>query len=123
VLDFALTFLNGELAARSGRTDEAVALLERAAGMQDSIQYDEPPQWNMTARQALGAVLLAAGRAAEAETAYRKDLARHPENGWALRGLTDALRAGGKGTEADAAEVRFRRAWAAADVTLPASRF
>ncbi len=123
VLDFAVVFLNGELAARAGQTEEAVALLGRAAGMQDSLQYDEPPQWNMTARQALGAVLLGAGRAPEAEAVYRADLARFPENGWALRGLADALRAGRKAVEADAVEARFRRAWAAADVALPGSRF
>ncbi|HEU4724376.1 MAG TPA: hypothetical protein VFU59_03665 [Candidatus Eisenbacteria bacterium] len=123
LMKFALTFLDGEIAARAGRTDEAIATLGRAAGMQDSLQYDEPPQWNMTARQSLGAVLLAAGRGAEAEAVYREDLKRFPENGWSLRGLADALRAQGKQADADAVEARFKKTWAAADVTLKTSRF
>ncbi len=123
LMRFALTFLDGELAARAGRVDEAVTLLRRAAGMQDSLQYDEPPPWNMTARQSLGAVLLGADRAAEAEAVYREDLTRFPENGWSLRGLTDALRAQQRLPEAKAAEARFRKTWAAADVGLTSSRF
>ena len=123
VMSFALTFLDGELAARAGRAEEATALLGRASGMQDSLQYDEPPQWNMTARQSLGAVYLGAGRAAEAEAVYREDLRRFPENGWSLRGLADALRAQGRRADADAAEARFQKAWAGADVTLTSSRF
>jgi tetratricopeptide (TPR) repeat protein len=104
LMNFALTFLDGELAARSGRVEEAIALLGRAAGMQDSLQYDEPPTWNMTARQSLGAVLLDAGRAAEAEGVYREDLKRFPENGWSLRGLSLALRARREAAEAEAVE-------------------
>ena len=91
--------------------------------MQDSLHYDEPPAWSMTARQSLGAVLLAAGRAADAEAVYREDLARFPEEGWSLYGLTQALRAQNKAKEAAAAEKRFRLAFAQADVTLQASRY
>jgi len=123
LMTFALTFLDGELAARAGRVEDAVRLLGRAAGMQDSLQYDEPPQWNMTARQSLGAVLLAAGRAVEAEEVYREDLKRLPETGWSLRGLADALRAQEKRAEADAVEARFKKAWSAADVSLTSSRY
>jgi len=48
---------------------------------------------------------------------------RNPGNGWALFGLTQAFSAQGKTFEAAPAEVRFRKAWASADVTLSASRF
>lgn len=47
-------------------------------------------------RHALGAVLLEAGRAREAETVYWEDLKRNPENGWALLGLGQALAAQGR---------------------------
>ena len=74
-------------------------------------------------RQALGAVLLQAGRpAGEAEVVYREDLRRNPDNGWSLFGLAQSLRAQGKTAEA-AARGEFRRAWIRADVTLTASRF
>jgi hypothetical protein len=66
---------------------------------------------------------LKAGRHAEAEKVYREDLGRFPENGWSLFGLTQALRAQGKNTEAAAAEARFRQAWSNTDVTLTSSRF
>ena len=77
----------------------------------------------MTARQSLGAVLMSAGMPAKAEVIYREDLKRFAENGWSLRGLADALRAQGKKADADAAEARFKKAWAGADVTLTSSRF
>jgi tetratricopeptide (TPR) repeat protein len=120
---FAEAHLSGEIAARGGKTDEAVALLTKAAGMQDSLRYDEPPPWPLTARQSLGAVLLAAGRPANAEAVYREDLSRYPEEGWSLYGLTQALRAQKKEKDAAAVERRFRLAWAKSDVTLQASRY
>jgi hypothetical protein len=54
---------------------------------------------------------------------YREDLARYPETGWSLYGLTQALRAEGKTKEAAETEKRFRRAWAKSDTKLVASRF
>jgi tetratricopeptide (TPR) repeat protein len=66
-------------------------------------------------------VLLEAGRPAEAETVYWEDLKRNPENGWALRGLGEALRAQGKQDDARLVDERLRKAWARADVTLVAS--
>ncbi|HKW50550.1 MAG TPA: hypothetical protein VJQ53_02340 [Candidatus Eisenbacteria bacterium] len=123
VFRFAEAHLTGEIAARSGKTDEAISLLQKAVGLQDSLRYDEPPPWSLTARQSLGAVLLAAGRAADAEAVYREDLVRFPEEGWSLYGLTQALRAQDKQKEAAAAEKRFRLAWARSDVTLQASRY
>ncbi len=113
----------GEIAARQGKLDEAIQHFQVAKGIEDGILYFEPPSWYYPIRHSLGAVLLRAGRAAEAEAIYREDLKRFPENGWALFGLMQALRAQGKAAEALAADERFRRAWATADVTLTASRF
>jgi len=123
VMSFALAFLDGELAARAGKTDQAIALLSRAAEMQDSLQYDEPAPWNMTARQSLGAVLMSAGKPAKAEEVYREDLKHFAENGWSLRGLADALRAQGETVKADAVEARFKKTWAGSELTINASRF
>jgi len=123
VFRFAEAHLTAEIAARSGKTDEAIPLLQKAVATQDSLRYDEPPPWSLTARQSLGAVLLAAGRAGDAEAVYREDLARFPEEGWSLYGLTQALRAQDKTKEAAAAEKRFLLAFARSDVTLQASRY
>ena len=67
-------------------------------------------------------MLLEAGRAAEAETVYWEDLRRNRENGWALFGLLQALRAQGKTADAALTEARFKKAWARADFTPTGSR-
>jgi tetratricopeptide (TPR) repeat protein len=104
--------------------DEATrAFKEAAVRQQDELQYEEPPPWYYPVRQSLGAVLLQAGRAEEAEAVYREDLKRNPENGWSLYGLLRSLQAQKKKEEAAEAEQRFRKAWARADVKLTASRF
>ena len=71
----------------------------------------EPPTWHYPVRQHLGAVLLAAGRPADAERVYRADLEQWPENGWSLLGLKQALEAQGKTPDAAAAQQRFEKAW------------
>jgi tetratricopeptide (TPR) repeat protein len=121
LLEFATVLLDGEIAGRSGKTDDAVRLLTRAAEMQDSLRYDEPPPWYGTARQALGAVLIGAGRTQEAAEVYREDLKRFPENGWSLYGLAEAVKASGEAS--NPALQRFRKAWEKADVEISASRY
>lgn len=123
LLHIAAETLAGECAARRGQTDEAVTHLQEAVRAEDALPYTEPPPWYFPVRQSLGAVLLAAGRPADAEAVYREDLARNPENGWSLFGLTQALRARQADAQAADIEARFRKAWARADVTLTASRF
>jgi hypothetical protein len=113
--------LDGEIAASEGRLDEAIAVLHTAVLQQDLLPYNEPPDWYFPVRLSLGAVLLEAGRPAEAEAVYWQDLDRSPESGWTLFGIAAAQRAQGK--DASAVEARFRKAWAAADVELSASRF
>jgi len=123
LLTIADHVLMGDLAARGGRTEDAVAHLQEAVKLEGQLRYMEPPEWPLPTRQALGAVLLAAGRAADAEDVYREDLKRNPENGWALFGLTQSLKKQNKADEAEAVEQRFKKAWARADVTLTSSRF
>ena len=71
--------------------------LERAVRLEDALVYTEPSEWAFPPRHALGAVLLEAGRPAEAETVYWEDLKRNRENGWALTGLVQALRGAEEG--------------------------
>ena len=115
--------LAGELAARRKQYDIAIAHLERAVRLEDSLFYTEPEEWHYPSRQALGAVLVEAGRPREAEVVYWDDLRKHAGNGWSLFGLAQALRAQGKTAEADAIQARFAKAWQRADVTLTSSRF
>jgi tetratricopeptide (TPR) repeat protein len=123
LLAIASHTLAGEIAARRGQTDEAVRLLGEAVKLQDALKYEEPPAWYYPVRQSLGAVLLAAGRAKEAEAVYREDLKQNPNNGWSLYGLAQSLHAQDEKKHATAVEERYRKAWTRADVKLTASRF
>jgi tetratricopeptide (TPR) repeat protein len=123
VLAPAPEVLAGEIAAARGDYASAIAHLERAVRLEDSLVYTEPSEFHYPPRHALGAILLEAGRPAEAETVYWEDLRRNKENGWALFGLLQALRAQQKVDEAALIEARFSKAWTRADVTLTASRF
>ena len=73
-------------------------------------------------RQTLGAVLLDAGRADEAEAVFWEDLKKNPENGWALFGLKQALEAQGKKDDAAHVAARFQKAWKDADLVLVSAR-
>jgi hypothetical protein len=62
------------------------------------------------------------GKFAEAEQVYRDDLARLPDNGWSLYGLTESLRAQNKNPEeAKATKAKFKKLWAKADTKITSS--
>lgn len=121
ILAIAGKMLDGEIAYRRGSIDEAVARLEEAIAIEDELMYMEPPEWVQPVRHTLGAILLEAGRHADAEKVYRADLAEWPENGWSLYGLSKSLRARGATTEADEVEKRFQKTWARADTKIGSS--
>ena len=115
--------LAAELQRVAGDSGAAIAALREAVLIEDDLPYDEPPAWHLPVRHSLGAVLLAEGMPTEAETVYREELRRNPENGWSLYGLNQALLAQGDAGEATEVGQRFERAWANADVKLAASQF
>ena len=121
-LQIASRIVAGELAAKRRQFDRAVTLLEEAVALEDGIPYNEPPVWHHPVRQILGAVLLDAGRAADAEIVYRADLRRVRENGWSLFGLMRSLEAQQRTSDAASVRARFERAWKRADITLTSSR-
>ena len=123
VLQLAANVLGGEIAAKAGDLASAERLLRAAVAEQDTHWFSEPPPWYFPVRQSLGAILLQAGKSADAEQVYRDDLKRNVGNGWSLFGLAQSLRAQGKATEAARVDESFTKAWTQADVTLAASRF
>jgi tetratricopeptide (TPR) repeat protein len=123
LLEIAVHVLGGELESARGDTDGAVARFEAAVALQDALAYIEPPAWFYPVRHNLGATLLAAGRAAEAQTVYQEDLRQYPNNGWSLLGLSQSLAAQGKTAEALEAQRQFAEAWQQADVAPSSSRF
>jgi tetratricopeptide (TPR) repeat protein len=100
ILKLAARALSGEIKQVSGNLDSAIADYQAAIAIEDKNAYIEPPDWPQPIRHYLGAALLEAGRAAEAEAVYRQDLAWHKNNGWALFGLWQSLASQGKSDEA-----------------------
>jgi len=121
VLQIPQHVLRGEWLFKKGDREAGLSELRKAVAVEDSLRYDEPPDWLMPVRHTLGATLIQAGRYAEAEKAYREDLARFPENGWSLFGLARCLELRGDADEAAKVRLRFERAWAHADVELTSS--
>jgi len=121
LLEIADALALGEIAMSENKASVAVEHFEHAVAVQDELPYTEPPFWYYPTRHSLGKALLVAGRPADAEAVYRKDLDNYPHNGWAMFGLMQSLDAQGK----DSTEVRahFDKVWSQADVTLTASRF
>ena len=121
VMKIARLVAEGEMAFHEGRPNDAFERLREAVKLEDALAYGEPPAWPHPVRHALGALLLADGKPAEAEVVYRRDLARHPNNGWALLGLQQALSDQGRTDEAAAVASQLEQAWARADVQPVAS--
>jgi hypothetical protein len=105
----------GMLQQRAGHLAEAAAALALAREAEDALGYDEPPAWWLSSREQQGRLALLRGDPAGAAAFFREDLARRPENGFALKGLVQALQAEKKGKEAAAVEARWKKAWARAD--------
>ena len=123
VLAIAQPALAARIAASERRDAEAVALLTTAVAAEDRLSYDEPSDWFLPVRHLLGAQLLNAGSAAQAEAVYRADLRQHPHNGWALKGLQMALSAQGKKRAATQVGAELETAWQHADFRLPGSAY
>jgi hypothetical protein len=121
LLGIVAAILDGEIRRTSRDLTGAITAFERAASLQDGLLVDEPEPLPFASRHWLGACLLDAGRAAEAERVYTADLTRHPHNGWSLLGLKRALEAQGKSTRS--VDDDLRASWTRADKTITASRF
>jgi tetratricopeptide (TPR) repeat protein len=121
ILAVAERMLAGELLLRERQYPLAIAALRQAAANEDALGYNEPEDWNYPVRLLLGTALLEAGQPQEAERAFQEDLRKHPENGWALYGLSLSLEALGKSAEAAQVRARFAQAWRHADIALSAA--
>jgi tetratricopeptide (TPR) repeat protein len=111
VLPIAHAMLEGELAFREGRLDDAWRALRRGIDAEDKLVYDEPPGWMIPVRHAMGALMMSAGEYAQAEQLYREDQVQHPGNGWSMLGLRQALLAQGRADEAAHITPKLNRAW------------
>jgi tetratricopeptide (TPR) repeat protein len=111
LLNLARHVVEGRIAQSQGNLEQAIKEFEIAVSIQDTLAYMEPPYWYYPVRQTLGAALVQAGRAQEAETVFAQALENTPKNGWALYGLMEAQKAQGKQDEAQATQKRLQQAW------------
>ena len=123
ILKLAALNLTGEIKQAEGDLVGAITAFENAVELEDLNNYTEPPDWAQPARHYLGAALMSAGRYAEAEAVYRRDLKWNHNNGWSLFGLQQALNAQSRFIESRQVMNEYRKAWGYSDVELSRSHF
>jgi tetratricopeptide (TPR) repeat protein len=117
MLKIAERVLGGKIAFAKNARDGAVNQLRAAVAIQDSLKYNEPPDWFYPVRESLGAALLMTGDHAGAEQVFRDDLERNPRNPRSLFGLEQALKAQGRAYDATFVRKQFDASWKG--TTLP----
>jgi tetratricopeptide (TPR) repeat protein len=122
IVGIAREVLAAEIETRRRRADLAARHFAAAVAIEDNLTYMEPPDWPVPVRQLQGAALLELGRAKEAETAFRDDMKKFPDNGWSLSGLQAALEKQGKTSEAATVKARLDEQWKMADIQVAAGR-
>lgn len=118
ILLIAADVLGARIAEAKHDNQAALALFNKGIQDEDSLAYDEPPQWFHPVRESLGGFLLRNGNYAEAERVFRADLERNKLSGRSLFGLAESLKAQGKSQAAEAAQSDFESSWKNADTKL-----
>lgn len=118
VFTIAESQVRARIALGAGETEKAAELLRAVVPIEDKLRYMEPPDWYIYSREALGGVLLTAGKYTEAESVFRKDLEKNRRKGRALYGLHAALQLQGNAGQAKLVERGFKKAWENSDTAL-----
>jgi tetratricopeptide (TPR) repeat protein len=111
--------LRGTMLATQGRAAEAEKLFSSAQEKEADLGYHEPPWYIRPASESEGAALMNAGKWAEAEAAYRRELLERPQSGFSLYGIAMAEEKSGDSNRAADAYRQFLSAWKTADPGLP----
>lgn len=107
------------LRAASGQVDEAVATIREATRMEDSLPVEfGPPLITKPTHELAGEILLAAGRAADAQREFARALELAPGRARSLLGLARAASRAGDGAVAARAARDLLRNWHSADKGL-----
>ena len=122
ITNVATHILKGELLIKQGKRQDGIAALQQAVAAEDTMRYNEPPDWRLPARHFLGAALIDEGEYEAAERVFEADLVRNPENGWALKGLWQSQLKQGKADVAVKSQQRFEKVWKQADVSINSSK-
>jgi tetratricopeptide (TPR) repeat protein len=118
VLKIAENHIKARQALARKDTERAAELLKEVVPIEDRLRYMEPPDWYIYTREALGGVLLTAGKFSEAEAVFRKDLEKNRRKGRALFGLQASLEEQGNRAQAKLIARGLAKAWQNADTAL-----
>ncbi len=111
------------LAASKNNYDEAIELMKRATTLEEEMSPPSgPPTLIKPSHELFGEILLAAGRAKEAEQQFNTALARQPNRARSLIGAARAAARSGDGKRAAEIYSAFLRQWQQADQQLPELR-
>lgn len=113
--------LEGSIALAKKDYTNAIAAYKRAVITEENMVYTEPRDWLLNPKHFLGNAYIKAGDFISAEKVFRKDLLNNNENGWALYGIYQCLKAQKKTKEAEAMFGRYRKAFLQSDINLNAS--
>ena len=122
LLQIAEHVAEGRRSAAGGKWKAAEGHYRKAAALEATLPYAEPPYWYFPVNQSLGAVLLKQGDARGAEIAFRQALSAWPGNGWALFGLAEAQVAQGRMADAAFTRAALQRAWVGDPAALKLER-
>ncbi len=111
VMKIAWHVLQGRMMQARNDFDGAIDNFRKAAELQDTLPYMEPPFWYYPVRQSLGAALVQAKRYDEAAEQFRLSLMRAPNNAWSYYGLTELHKARGDSVALARAEELLDMTW------------
>lgn len=114
--------LRGTLECAQGRTEEGIALLEKAAEKERAVGYGEPPTFSRPESESLGYAWLSASQFAKARQAFEAELNERPHSGHALYGIARSYELSDDREAAARAYTDFLEAWKDADADLPMVR-
>ena len=121
VLAIAAVVLGARIAEARHDYQKALDLFFKGIKEEDSLAYDEPPQWFHPVRESFGGYLLRRGNYVDAEGIFRNDLERNKHSGRSLFGLMESLKAQKRSAAAAAVQREFETAWKNADTKLSIS--
>lgn len=121
IMQIANYVLLAKMAEVKNDFDATIENYQKAINVQDTLHYNEPPDWFFSVRESLGGILLQTKRYADAERIFRDDLSKHPRNGRSLFGLLVSLKEQEKENSVWWIEKEFKKAWQYSDMTLSVS--
>lgn len=118
IFDVAENCLQARIDETRGDSDSAVRHWRAAIKAQDSMAFDDLPDWYYPVRESLGGYLLRMRRLEEAQAVFRRDLRATPQNPRSLFGLASCLMETGRSREGKSMLRAFRQSWRGASLRM-----